>query len=245
MDKKTHPARQLLLAFIFLAAVLLGSWTNDQVKQRGGRNTLWTRFITHTRNPHDDPNYTGRISLFQQQNMRNWGCQESKEKVVFLGDSLTQANEWQAWIPEVCAINMGIGGDTSEGVLKRLHLVTELRPTTVILTIGTNDAVILGYEPEGTYRNWEKTIHHLRTKLPRARILLCGIPPRANLGSRPWAVLAEKNIRRLGADWLDLGRELGGAEDRLPPKFTTDGLHLRGEAYAIWVAKIRNYLNLP
>ena len=56
-----------------------------------------------------------------------------KSKLVFLGDSLTMRHNWSNFK----ATNMGIDGDTTAGVLSRMHLASEAE--TIVLMISVND----------------------------------------------------------------------------------------------------------
>lgn len=54
-------------------------------------------------------------------------------EVVFLGDSLTMRHDWSAFK----ASNMGIDGDTTDGVLSRLAYTKNAKR--IVLMIGVND----------------------------------------------------------------------------------------------------------
>src|SRR5260221_10024311 len=73
-----------------------------------------------------------------------WAARAERDRnaVVLLGDSITQGwgEDFSAWFPGLKIANRGISGDTSRGVLIRLHEdVLALDPEAVVLLIGTND----------------------------------------------------------------------------------------------------------
>ena len=62
------------------------------------------------------------------------------DKIVFLGDSITEAGEdWNKYFNTQNIVNRGISGDTTEGVLARLSEICYYKPLAVFLLIGIND----------------------------------------------------------------------------------------------------------
>ena len=43
------------------------------------------------------------------------------DRVVFLGDSITEGGMWEEWFPELRTANRGVGGDAVRDVVGRLH----------------------------------------------------------------------------------------------------------------------------
>ena len=71
--------------------------------------------------------------------------------VIFLGDSLTQLwdrEAWQRYFTGFPALNAGVGGDRTDHLLWRLDngMLHHLRPKLIVLLIGTND-LTLGRPP--------------------------------------------------------------------------------------------------
>jgi lysophospholipase L1-like esterase len=59
--------------------------------------------------------------------------------VVMVGDSLTAGVPWSEVAPCPGVANYGFNGDTSAGVLYRIHEVILLKPRAVFLMVGAND----------------------------------------------------------------------------------------------------------
>ena len=55
------------------------------------------------------------------------------DSIVFLGDSMTDNGNWKDLFPHEHVINMGIGGDTTQGLLNRLPQVIRLKPKKIFL----------------------------------------------------------------------------------------------------------------
>ena len=60
-------------------------------------------------------------------------AQMKNTKLIFLGDSLTMRHNWSNFT----ASNMGIDGDSTKGLLSRMHL--SYNAQTVVFMIGVND----------------------------------------------------------------------------------------------------------
>jgi lysophospholipase L1-like esterase len=163
------------------------------------------------------------------------------ETIVFLGDSITQGGDWGAWFPEVNAINQGIGGDTTDDVLRRLGAVVAAAPDEILLLVGTND---LGTRQsvEHLVRNIQSILVELRRDLPGARLLVQSILPRgrefadriqeANIHLRQFAATVH-------AQYLDLWPTFALEDGELNPLYSDDRLHLNAAGYDAWLSELR------
>lgn len=162
-------------------------------------------------------------------------------KTVFVGDSLTEGGRWQEWFPELEAVNLGVGGDTTEGLIERLDEVAAAEPDTVVLLIGTND-VANRRAVEHVVRNIETILVTLRSELPDARILLQSVLPRG----REYAEFVKEINRHVWqfaatvrAHYLDLWPVMAEADGELNPAYTEDRLHLNDAGYEAWLSELR------
>ncbi len=191
--------------------------------------------------------YDQRKSLFEL-------LPDTKNEVIFLGNSITDGSEWSELLQNQHAKNRGISGDTSEGVLNRLYQVTKVQPAKVFLLIGIND-LAKNVSPDTVYVNIIKIVSVIRTKSPKTKVYVQSIFPVnntfktfANHTSKTPQVkdLNErlKNIcPKLGATFVDLFSVLKNPnDDLLNPMYTNDGLHLLGEGYEEWAKAIKPFL---
>lgn len=191
--------------------------------------------------------YDQRKSLFEL-------LPDTKNEIIFLGNSITDGSEWGELLQNPRAKNRGISGDTSEGVLFRLYQVTRVQPSKVFLLIGIND-LAKNISPDTIYVNICKIVSTIRTKSPKTAVYVQSILPVNNTfksfgghTSRTPQVLEIngklKNIcPKLGATYVDLFSELKNPnDDLLNPMYTNDGLHLTGEGYKAWLKVIQPYL---
>ncbi len=191
--------------------------------------------------------YDQRKSLFEI-------LPDTKNEIVFLGNSITDGSEWCELLQNPRAKNRGISGDTSEGVLFRLYQVTRAQPAKIFLLIGIND-LSKNISPDTVYVNICKIVSVIRTKSPKTKVYVQSIFPVNNTfktfsghtSRTPQVKDLNDKLKgicpRLGATYVDLFSVLKNPnDDLLNPMYTNDGLHLLGEGYKAWAAAIKPYL---
>jgi lysophospholipase L1-like esterase len=137
--------------------------------------------------------------------------------------------------------NRGIGGDTSDGVLRRLEQVTRAQPAKVFLMIGTND-LYRGTSEDEIVANIEEILDRLKQESPDTEVYLESVLPRAvsyrarieALNARLAEVAGEQ-----GAAWADLYPSFLDPESgAIRPELSNDEVHLLGPGYALWKEQI-------
>ncbi|WP_291055988.1 GDSL-type esterase/lipase family protein [Herbiconiux sp.] len=163
-----------------------------------------------------------------------------KPKTVFVGDSLTEGGRWQDWFPGDETVNLGVGGDTTEGLIERLDTVAAEDPDTVVLLIGTND-IANRRAVEQIVRNIETILVTLRADSPDARILVQSVLPRGaeyaeyvkEINRHVWQFAAT-----VKAHYLDLWPVMAMEDGELNPAYTEDRLHLNEAGYDAWLSEL-------
>lgn len=161
--------------------------------------------------------------------------------IVLLGDSLTEAGHWAELLGDSRVVNRGIGGDTIRGVKERLEHVLATSPSTVYLTIGTNN-ILAGASGAVAYA---EVLPLLETIASATRLVVSTIPP-INAATRPKANAEAQAYNRLltsycethGIPVLDLYSQFSKSGD-LRPELSVDGVHIAGPAYSEWALMIR------
>ena len=161
--------------------------------------------------------------------------------LVFLGDSLTMRHNWS----DFKASNMGIDGDTTAGILSRMHLATQAK--TIVLMIGVND--ILNQTPLVRIQsNYTKILRKFSND---QKVYILSLLP----------VIDATQTRKINQDirtlnkWLEIqSKEYGFEHINLYPKFldknkkglkeefTNDGIHLTPKAYRLWGTLLKERL---
>ncbi|MGJ8696762.1 MAG: GDSL-type esterase/lipase family protein [Verrucomicrobiaceae bacterium] len=171
------------------------------------------------------------------------------QATIFLGDSITQGLCVSAVTP--LAVNYGIGGDTTSGLLDRLpHYPSLARAKTIVLAIGIND--MHHREDAATLQN----IKTIRASLPpNTPVLISGILPLdPSAPGHPFKISTSRitTLNQQLATFADATPHTGF----LPPspQFTDqnglllphlhlgDGLHLNPAGYQIWISALRSKL---
>jgi lysophospholipase L1-like esterase len=171
---------------------------------------------------------------------RGPGGRDTGGGVLFLGDSITAGGDWGQWLPDERTINLGVDGDTTDGVLARLDEVVQAAPEVIVLLIGTNDFGHHRASAEHVVRNIESVLVALRRALPGVRLLLVSILPRQAEYTQK-IEQANRHLRQFvatcHAQYLDVWPTLADG-DHLDERFTDDGLHLDEDGYRAYVAEL-------
>ena len=64
---------------------------------------------------------------------------KAKADIVFLGDSLIYYGDFASAFPNKVVCNLGLRGDTIQGIIDRVEMVRKLEPKQVFLMVGIND----------------------------------------------------------------------------------------------------------
>ena len=123
-----------------IATLLIGSgfgvyFIVQNLKQRKQYADFYKVYTQH---------YNDRLAVFEEENKTLRDVD-----VVFLGDSLTEGYDLKTYYPEYNVANRGIGGDTTDGLQKRLKVsVYDINPKMVMMLISVNnlDTMLNNYE---------------------------------------------------------------------------------------------------
>lgn len=159
-----------------------------------------------------------------------------RNRIVLLGDSLVAYAK--GIVDDV--VNLGIPGDTTQGVIDRLALVYPFDPRRVVLWIGTNDLVLTDDDNETIAQRilWIK--HEIEENMA-GRVLLSTLAPvnedrfEKHMFKRDNKDIEAINdiLRREVEDLVDSYGVLV-SDGKLKDDYTTDGLHLTEKGYAVF-----------
>jgi lysophospholipase L1-like esterase len=177
--------------------------------------------------------------------------------IVFVGDSLTQRYPLNEFYPGLHVYNRGIDGDTTVGVLKRLDLsIFDLKPTTVVLQIGTNDLQVEGIAKDITIVNIQKIVKAIQNTQPEIHLILVSLYP-VNLSIDKLVnkfIVGPRNNEDIksinqaiakiqGVKFLDIYPHLLNEDKELNLQYSKEGLHLSLAGYAIITPLIRQAID--
>ncbi|MCI0538871.1 MAG: GDSL-type esterase/lipase family protein [Verrucomicrobiales bacterium] len=177
--------------------------------------------------------------------------QQDQGSLVFLGDSITQGwgDDMSGSFPGVKVANRGIGGDTTRGVLIRLREdVLALRPSGIVLLIGTNDLEEQA-DPEIVAGNLKLILAELKKHSAKMPVILCQVFPSSASMKRPSDQI--KRVNQLFAASVKGDEQVtfietwplfaSAAGDAKPEEFP-DLLHPNKAGYTKWAAALRPVL---
>jgi lysophospholipase L1-like esterase len=169
---------------------------------------------------------------------------KGENRIIFLGDSITQNWNLADFFPGKPYVNRGISGQTTPQILLRIRQdVIELKPKAVVILAGTNDIA----ENTGPI-SIEAIEGNLASMVELAQkngiqVILASVLPAARYNWRPVIQPIEK-IRslnqwmkeyasRTGVEYLDYYSAMVDQKSRLKDELGTDGVHPNSAGYAV------------
>ena len=171
----------------------------------------------------------------------------NKGDIVFLGNSITAGGkDWSIRLNYPNIRNRGIGGDVTEGVLRRLDEITYYKPKAVFLLIGINDLWNTSpFEPSSNYisKNIIRITQEIKKKSPKTKIFVQTILPvekpiyRIPINEINNFLKSEESKNSYSI--IDLHSVFVDDKGLIIEDFFSDGIHLTEQGYNNWVKIIR------
>ena len=177
---------------------------------------------------------------------------DSTDDIIFLGNSITARAQWNELLQLPHARNRGISGDTTFGILERLHEVTEGQPAQIFLLIGIND-ISRSFPDEEIIQNYETIITRIQKESPDTRLVVQTIlPVNSSFGEYERHYHKDEHIAKVNAGIKQLAKKYELTLIDLHPLFlddsgslkaeyTDEGLHLNEKGYLHWAEILRPY----
>lgn len=152
--------------------------------------------------------------------------------VVFLGDSITDLCDLAVYYPGLNAVNRGISGDTTGGMLERLsRSVLALAPDIVLVQGGIND-LFMDLSEDDIVSNIRAMVREIRAGQSHAGVIVQSLYPL----SPAWGMSMNGAVVRLNARLQALAEEegclyadvyaaLADEKGALKEGYADDGLH--------------------
>ncbi len=186
----------------------------------------------------------GWLAHFQEADAMLGAPKPGEDRVVFMGDSITEGWKLADSFPGKSYVNRGISGQTTPQMLVRFRQdVIDLKPKAVILLAGTND--LAGNTGPMTIEQTEGNIASM-AELARAngiRVVLCSILPALDYWWAPGRDPAPKILAinlwlksyaaKNGFAYVDYYAAMKDGRDGLPATLSKDGVHPLPAGYAI------------
>jgi lysophospholipase L1-like esterase len=170
---------------------------------------------------------------------------DTKEEIIFLGNSITDIGEWAEIWQNTRVKNRGISSDNTFGVLARLDEVVSSKPSKIFILIGIND-IAKGTPDSAIVSNYKKIIGRIQTSSPQTFIYVQSILPTNNeFTEYVRHQNKDQHIRAVNGElkkfcgtkklvYVDLYSRFVDVNHKLDKRYTNDGLHLTGSGYMLW-----------
>ena len=172
---------------------------------------------------------------------------KGKMRLLFIGDSLIEYFDWQERFPKNSVYNMGVAGETVEGLYARLQVVyLQLdTPDAIFIMSGINNLAMADKKFITTYR---KIVRGLKKQYKSPRIFVQSLLPVLF----PW--IANDEIRGINlqlkkiadaekVNYLDIYSLFLDPEGRtIADYLLEDGVHVSQKGYSVWSNEIEKHL---
>ncbi|NOX20037.1 MAG: GDSL family lipase [Nitrospirae bacterium] len=170
-------------------------------------------------------------------------------RLLFIGDSLIEYFDWQERFPSHQVYNLGIAGETVEGLLYRLSDILKNYPAAdyVFVMTGINNVAMEDLDFFSTY---EQLLKELKNAYPASRIYIHSLLP-VDVDFIENSLIHTVNerlremARRFDIGYIDIYRQF--ADERGAPKegyLLDDGVHLSNKGYEVWSKEIEKVLKI-
>jgi lysophospholipase L1-like esterase len=172
---------------------------------------------------------------------------DGSTSLLFIGDSLTEWFDWQARFPSYRVTNLGVAGESVEGLLGRLDWVRSRMgdARAIFLMTGINNIATGHHDILRAYR---EVAFRLRGDFPKAVLVIQSVLP-VNLPGTDNSVIARINERleRIAAESRARYLDLYGVfiDHRGNPRLDyllDDGVHVSAEGYRAWADEVEKLL---
>ncbi|HEV2213822.1 MAG TPA: SGNH/GDSL hydrolase family protein [Terracidiphilus sp.] len=167
-----------------------------------------------------------------------------EDRVVFMGDSITEGWELAKSFPGKPYVNRGISGQTSPQMLVRFRQdVIHLDPKAVVILAGTND--IAGNTGPETLEQMEDNLASMAdlAEANHIKVVLCSVTPSVDFpwhrGQQPAPKIEALNAwmqhysAEKGYVYVDYHSVLADADGGMKPGLSKDGVHPTAAGYAL------------
>lgn len=179
-----------------------------------------------------------------------------KDKIIFLGDSITHRYDLKKYYDNKNIINQGVEGDTTEDIINRLQTsIYDYNVRKVILLIGTND-IGIGKDP---IENIKLIINKIKSYDNSIEIIVESIYPINNtknskiqkdtVGIRNNEKIKETNkkikeiCKEKNITYVNVYDELTDKNGNLKLEYTVEGLHISDDGYKKITNVLSKYVN--
>lgn len=169
-------------------------------------------------------------------------------RILFIGHSLIEFFDWQKRFPGHSAVNLGVAGETTEGLLARLEKIIRACPSAdlIFLMTGLNNIAMDDFDFLDSYH---EIIQKLSSAYPKARIFVNSIlPTRLEFIDNGAIESSNRAIRKIAdeskAGFIDAyALFVDSNNGPIKAYFSPDGVHLSDSGYRVWDGAIEKKIS--
>lgn len=167
--------------------------------------------------------------------------------LIFLGDSLIEYFNWQERFPGHTALNLGVAGESVEGLLSRVVIIRDAVADADMIFImsGINNVAMGDLEFTGFY---QIILEKLSSFYPGAKIFVHSLLPAAADFIPDRSIIKinghlKKLAKECGTAYLDIYKRFTDEKGRLIREYLLDdGVHVSAKGYAVWADAIEEII---
>lgn len=161
--------------------------------------------------------------------------------------------------------NRGVGGFTTDDFIKNMDtMFMEYKASKIFINIGTND-ISAKIDSDGNWlnhltTNYEIILSHLKEKQPECEVYMMAYYPSnmeviksTDFGAIAFGIRTLENIQlankevealaeKFGYHYINVNDGLTDSQGNLKAEFTTDGVHMTPDAYAVVLGNMKQYI---
>ena len=188
------------------------------------------------------PNWT---LISWKSSLEKMGCEFD---IAFFGDSITRGGEFNKAFSDYKVINLGISGDTLNGMTDRISMLTSVSPKKIFIMGGINGTTFANIDVN--INKYLCMIEIIKKQLPNSEIYVQSVLPISKsresffcnndtiikFNEKLLISLKDKNVT-----YIDLHKHFYNGKE-LHDELSKDGLHINQNGYDLWVNQISEYI---
>ena len=175
----------------------------------------------------------------------------NSEQIVFIGNSITNMNEWWEAFGDHNVVNRGVSGAITDEALENIEAIAAGKPKKVFIMMGTNDLGTADIcTTEHVMQNVALMVERLQKVSPNTKLYIQSLLPSGHLGSggtrTPERLQATNAALKAFCEaknitYIDLWNDLTDVATN-SNGMSYDKLHLTAKAYKVWCDKVAPYV---
>jgi lysophospholipase L1-like esterase len=166
--------------------------------------------------------------------------------IIFMGDSLIEYFDWQQRFPENQVLNLGLSGETVQGLSGRVRRIigTATAPDVFFIMSGINNIAMDDFK---ILEEYERLLKSLKTAFPSTIIVVQSILPvtmwtdNKKIEEINWELKGIAKMLKLS--FLDVySLFVDSAGSPRTEYLLDDGVHVSEKGYEVWSEKVEDFL---